>query len=46
MGVDILISEPTMECGFGKIVADPLPPVSLKGKTHPVPIFHARGLNE
>lgn len=46
MGVDILISEPTMECGGGKIEADPLPPVSLKGKTHPVPIFHARGLNE
>ncbi len=46
MGVDILVSEPTMQSGEGKIVAEPLPPVMLKGKTHPVAIFHATGLTE
>lgn len=42
MGVDVLISETTMTAASGVIQADALPPISLKGKSQPVPVFRAR----
>jgi len=42
MGVPVLISETTMSAGLGAIQADPLPPLILKGKSQPVPVFQAR----
>lgn len=42
MGVPVLVSGTAVEAAGGAILADPLPPVELKGKTQPVPVFQAR----
>ncbi len=42
MKVPVLVSETTMSAGSGAIQADPLPPLTLKGKSRPVQVFRAR----
>jgi len=42
MGVPVLVSETTMSAAMGAIQADPLPPLTLKGKSQPVQVFQAR----
>jgi len=40
----VLISEPTFEMAQEFITADKLPPVTLKGKREPVPVYRATGV--
>jgi adenylate cyclase len=42
LGIPVLIAGSTMEAARGAILADPLPPVALKGKSQPVPVCRAR----
>lgn len=41
MGIPVLVAGTTMESSGGAIQAEPLPPVELKGKSQPVPVFRA-----
>jgi len=42
LGVPVLVAASAMEAAGGAVLADPLPPVTLKGKSHPVEVFRAR----
>ncbi len=42
LGIPVLVAGSTMEAARGAILADPLPPVALKGKSQPVPVCRAR----
>lgn len=41
MGIPVLVAGTTMEASQGAIEAEALPPVELKGKSQPVPVFRA-----
>lgn len=43
MAIPVLVAGTTMEASGGAIEADSLPPVELKGKSQPVPVFRATG---
>lgn len=44
--VPVLLSEPTYEAAANWVEAEPLPPVTLKGKSQPVPIYAAKVISE
>ena len=44
MGVPVLVSGSAMASAGGAIQATPLPPLPLKGKTEPVPVFQVVGV--
>lgn len=42
LDIPVLVAGSTVEAARGAIVADPLPPLTLKGKSQPVEVFQAR----